>query len=234
MPPQQYSLRFPDQPERFSDLAITSSNETAIDAIRNWKNWAHPAFALVGPVQSGLRVTARLWAEEAGARLLDAPRLDALEEGALSDYARGNCAIDLADQIANERNFLSLLNLVSQRQGHLLLTMRTPPSQWPCQSADLRSRLDGLPSTQIYPPDDDMLIERLKAACRRRYMKLDRQTIAFLAIRLPRTYAAIEEYVSRLDQAVDANQRAPSIHLARTVLEDGAGSLALFGDPDDL
>ncbi len=232
--PQQYSLRFPDQPERFSDLAITASNETAIEAIRNWKTWSHPAMCLVGPVQSGLRVTARLWADEAEARVLDARGFDRLNDAEIAKLAEGNCAIDLADQVTHEANLLTMLNLVSQRNGRLLLTGRTVPSQWPCQSADLRSRLDGLPNTQIYPPDDDMLIERLKAACRRRYMKLDPPTIAFLAIRLPRSYAAIEEYVSRLDEAVDANQRAPSIHLARTVLEDGAGSLALFGDPDDL
>jgi chromosomal replication initiation ATPase DnaA len=232
--PQQYSLRFPDQPERFSDLAITSSNEIAIEAIRNWKSWSHPAMCLVGPVQSGLRVTARLWAAEAGADLLDARAFDELGEADVSSRSRNNCAIDLADSVVNEANLLSLLNFASQRDVRVLLTARAVPSQWPCKSADLRSRLDGLQNVKIYPPDEDMLIERLKAACRRRYMKLDRQTIAFLAIRLPRSYAAIEEYVSRLDEAVDANQRAPSIHLARTVLEDGAGSLALFGDPDDV
>jgi len=188
---------------------------------------------LVGPVQSGLRVTARLWADEAVAGLLGAQAFDRLSEAELSIHAQRNCAIDLTDQVTNENNLLSLLNLADQRNMRLLLTARSVPSQWPCQSADLRSRLDGLQNVEIYPPDEDMLIERLKAACRRRYMKLDQQTVAFLAIRLPRSYAAIEEYVSRLDEAVDANQRAPSIHLARTVLEDGAGSLALFGDPDE-
>ena len=188
---------------------------------------------LVGPVQSGLRVATRLWAAEAGADGMDARGFDDLDEADLGVRAKANCAINLADQVRNENNLLSLLNLVGQRNGRLLLTARKAPSQWPCKSADLRSRLNAMPSAQIYPPDEDMLIERLKAACRRRYMKLDERTIAFLMVRLPRSYAAIEEYVSRLDEAVDANQRAPSIHLARTVLEDGAGSLALFGDPDD-
>lgn len=231
--PQQYSLRFPDQPERFSDLVVTGSNRGAIEAIRNWQGWRHTALCLVGPVQSGLRVTARLWAAELEATLLEAKAFDALSEVEIAERASGHWAIDLADQISNEDNLLTLLNLIEQRDLRLLLTARTVPSLWRTQSADLGSRLTGLPSTEIYPPDEEMLVERLQAACRRRYMRLNEQTIAFLAIRLPKSYAAIEDYVSRLDSAVDANQRAPGIHLARSVLEDGAGSHALFGDADD-
>jgi len=231
--PQQYSLRFPDQPERFSDLVITQSNKGAIETIRNWQGWRHTALCLVGPVQSGLRVTARLWAAEASATLLDAKTFDALSEVEIAERASGHWAIDLADRVSNEGNLLTLLNLIEQRDLRLLLTARTVPPMWSSQSADLGSRLAGLPSTEIYPPDDEMLVERLQAACRRRYMRLNEQTIAFLAIRLPRSYAAIEDYVSRLDAAVAANQRAPSIHLARSVLEDGAGSHALFDDADD-
>ncbi|MEO9968362.1 MAG: hypothetical protein ABJG15_00815 [Hyphomonadaceae bacterium] len=232
--PRQYSLRFPDQPERFADLAITDSNCGAIDTIRNWSSWSHSALCLVGPVQSGLRVTAKLWADEAEAVLMDGRTFDALSGAELDAQARGCWAIDLADQVSNEDNLLMLLNLAAQREMHVLLTARTFPALWGRKSSDLQSRLVGMPHTEIYPPDEEMLIERLHAACRRRYMRLDEKTVAFLAIRLPRSYAAIEEYVSRLDKAVDANQRAPSIHLARSVLEDGAGSRALFGETDDL
>lgn len=232
--PRQYSLRFPDQPERFADLAITDSNRGAIETIRNWPAWSQSALCLVGPVQSGLRVMARLWADEAEAVLMDAVAFNELSETDIDAKAKGRWAIDLADEVTNEDNLLTLLNLARQREMQLLLTARSAPAQWGGRSPDLQSRLIGMPHAEIYPPDEDMLVERLQAACRRRYMRIDEKTIAFLAIRLPRSYAAIEEYVSRLDEAVDANQRAPSIHLARTVLEDGAGSRALFGEADDL
>jgi len=90
-----------------------------------------------------------------------------------------------------------------------------------------------MPVAEIYPPDEDMIEARLRASCKRHYIKLSGTTINFLSIRLPRSYEAIEDYVARLDKAIDETGRAPGMSLAKSVLEDGASTRKLFGDEQD-
>lgn len=226
----QLRLPFPDSVKGFDDLAITDANRTAFSTIRRWKDWHSSVMCLVGPVQCGLGVAARLWADEADARELSSVAFDRLTLRNVEALTERNCVIDLADRITNEDHFLTLLNRMQSKGNHLLLTARTASSTWDCASADLRSRLETLPVAEIYPPDEAMIEARLRSSCKRRYIKLGEATLKFLVIRLPRSYEAIEDYVVRLDKAIDEMGRTPSLPLAKLVLEDGASSRRLFED----
>lgn len=230
---QQLRLPFPEAIGSFDDLAITEANRVAIETIRKWPQWQSETLCLVGPAQSGLGVTARLWAKEARAIELSARAFDQMHMTAVEALSDQNCVIDLADQVMNEQGLLTLFNFVRSKGKRLLLTARAHGSTWPCQSADLKSRLEAMPVAEIYPPDEDMIKARLLASCKGRYIKLGKAAINYLAIRLPRSYEAIEDYIARLDVAIDETGRAPSMHLVRTVFEDGASTRKLFGeDPD--
>ena len=209
-----------DEVRLFSDLAITEANRAAINAIRRPEAWPNNAMCLIGPPRCGLGVIARLWAEEVGAVELSATEFDKMSLNALEQAAGKNCVLDLAGAATNEENFLTLLNRSGENDGRLLLTARAGPATWGCESADLKSRFDAIPVAEIYPPDEEMLKLRLLASCKRRFVLLNEATVNFLVVRLPRSYEAIESYVVQLDMAIEATTRAPSINLAREVLEN--------------
>lgn len=224
----QYRLPFPDTVSGFDDLAITEANRAAFQTIRLWKSWQSSVMCLVGPVKCGLGIAGRLWAGEANAALLSARAFDALDIEALKKLAQINTVIDLADQVTNEPHLLTLLNLSQSNGVRVLLSARSGGANWGISSLDLKSRLEAMPVAEIYPPDEAMIVARLRASFKRRYIKLGDGTINFLAVRLPRSYEAIEDYVGRLDQAISDTGRAPSLHLARTVLEEGLSTRKLF------
>ena len=229
----QLRLPFPDTVKSFDDLAVTDANRNAIETIRKWSDWKSQLMCLIGPVQSGVGVAAQLWAKEAEARLLSAAELDGMSDTALEDAARGNCVVDLADQVENDDCLLALINFCEAKGTCLLLTARSAGAHWQTSSPDLKSRLSTMAIAEIYPPDEEMISERLQASCKRRYIKLSEATVEYLVVRLPRSYEAIEDYVLRLDKEISETGRAPSIHLARSVLEDGASTRKLF-DNDEL
>ena len=231
---QQLRLPFPEAINSFNDLAITQANRAAIETIRQWPQWQAAVLCLIGPVQSGLGVTAKLWAGEAEASELSAHAFDQMSIDEVEKLSQRNCVIDLADQVTNEESLLTLFNLVQSSGKRLLLTARGHGASWPCKSPDLKSRLETMPVAEIYSPDEDMIKARLLASCKGRFIKLNTAAINYLAIRLPRSYEAIEDYVVRLDNAIDETGRAPSMYLVRTVFEDGASTRKLFGEDPDI
>ncbi len=231
---QQLRLPFPEAIGSFEDLAITDANRAAIEAIRKWPQWQSAVLCLIGPVQSGLGVTAKLWARDADAIELSARAFDQMNLADVEAVSHRNCVIDLADQVTNEESLLTLFNLARSKGTRLLLTARGHGAGWPCQSLDLRSRLETMPIAEIYPPDEEMIKARLLASCKGRYIKLSAAAINYLAIRLPRSYEAIEDYIARLDLAIDETGRAPSMYLVRSVFEDGASTRKLFGEGPDI
>jgi chromosomal replication initiation ATPase DnaA len=145
-----------------------------------------------------------------------------LRETELENLASQAIAIDAADKIADEGLLLTLLNLLVEKEGQLLLTSHTPPPLWRVQSADLASRLKAMPVAEIDAPDEATLKTRLKAAARRHYLRLEPDVLSYVAPRLGRTYSDVEGFVVKLSEAVSQTGRAPSVYLARAVLEEAA------------
>jgi len=119
-----------------------------------------------------------------------------------------------------------VINLVASGGGRLLLTAHRAPSQWRSVSPDLKSRLNALPVGEIGPPDDDVLRARLQVAAERRYLRLSPEILNYLVPRLELAYEAVENFMDRLSDAVSEHDRAPSMPLARRVLDR-------MSEPDD-
>jgi chromosomal replication initiation ATPase DnaA len=178
---QQLRLPFPEAIGSFEDLAITDANRAAIEAIRKWPQWQSAVLCLIGPVQSGLGVTAKLWARDADAIELSARAFDQMNLADVEAVSHRNCVIDLADQVTNEESLLTLFNLARSKGTRLLLTARGHGAGWPCQSLDLRSRLETMPIAEIYPPDEEMIKARLLASCKGSILSLaQRRSIIWL------------------------------------------------------
>ena len=231
---KQLRLGFPEKTLGFGDLCISTSNEAAIDVIRETELWPSPAICLLGPPLSGLTTAAQAWAEETGAKIVAPAAFDEMSHGEIETLAKGNSAIDNADQIKNSDNLLSLINLSSGHGTNVLLTSRISPANWPTGgNADLRSRLDAMPIAALDEPDEELLTERLISACRQRFLKLPRNAAQYLATRMEKSFTAIEDLADRLDVAVSEPGTKLTIKTARDVLNEGAGTRPLFDDETD-
>ena len=81
---------------------------------------------------------------------------------------------------------------------------------------------------ELGPPDDEMMSIRLRAAMKRRYLKLPDEVESYLIIRLERSYAAIENFVENLHEMSD--EREVTVPLAREILDEMDGTRPLFED----
>lgn len=229
----QLDFEFPTERPRFETLAQTSANAHAIAVLRRPDAWPTGSLCLVGPPASGLTSLAWAWATAFDGQVLTPQAFEALEGEAIEAAAKGAVAIDPGEAVRDEVRLLNLLNAARQGTVRVLLTARRPPASWPVSQRDLASRLRAMPLVEIDLPDEEMVRARLRSACRRRYYDLPEEVESFLVLRLPRDYAAIEEYVKRLTNAVTEAGRGLTVPFAGDILEEVSGTRELFGDEDE-
>ena len=164
--------------------------------------------------------------------MLSAKAFDKLSHKKIDALANGPVAIELAENVSNESNLLSLLNLSVRSGGTVLLTSHVSPARWRVSQPDLLSRLKAMTLIELGPPDDEMLSIRLQAAMKRRYLKLPGDVETYLLARIQRNYAVIESFVQNLHEMSDG--REVTVPLAREVLDDMDGTRSLFDESDEV
>ncbi len=132
-------------------------------------------------------------------------------------------ALDDADVIADETALLHMLNGAGEAGIPVLLAARTSPSRWAVALPDLASRLRAITAVEIGPPEDALLRVLLAKFLADRQLRLAKPVHDWLLTRLPRTVAALEEAVGRLDAVSLAVSRSITVALARDALVDLIG-----------
>lgn len=219
---QQPMFGFPAPAAAWDDLLSGAHSAAALRIAGKPEGWATPVLCITGPDKCGLSFLAEAWANRFGGVVLTAAELARAGRRGLDALAGHHVAVDDADIAAgrHEEALLSLINLVAAGGGRLLLTAHRPPSQWRTGSADLKSRLNALPVGEIGQPDDAVIRARLEIAAARRFLRLAPETLNYLVPRLELAYEAVENFMDRLSDAVSDHDRAPSLPLARRVLEE--------------
>ncbi|WP_290954855.1 DnaA/Hda family protein [Hyphomonas sp.] len=225
--PSQLSLGFPAKEPTLDALLVTEANESALAVLGAPQSWPFPVICLLGPPRCGLSVLARAWCQEFEGSYHVAKEFSRLKSRGLAALASGFVAVDDADRVKKSENLLTLINTATAEGGHVLLTSKHHPSQWQTQSADLKSRLMALPVIEIGEPDEKMLKARLESAAERYFLKLEPEVIKYLVPRLELSYEAIEIFIEKLNDKVTEAGRAPSVPLAREVVEELG-----WADPD--
>jgi chromosomal replication initiation ATPase DnaA len=141
--------------------------------------------------------------------------------GGLFSAQHGATLIDDAETVAQEALFHAW-NAASEA-APILFTARSLPRQW-VQLPDLGSRLAATPTLIIGPPDDALLATLLVKHFADRGVRVSPDVIAFVTLRIERSFAAVAATVAALDAAALAGGREVTIPLARAVLE-GQGEL---------
>jgi chromosomal replication initiation ATPase DnaA len=199
------------------DFLVSESNRDAVAWIDLWPGWPGPGLVVFGPPASGKSHLAEVWRARS-----DAIRLDrtALTAGAIDGF--GAAVIEDADQGVDETALFHLYNIVAERRGSLLLTAAAAPARWHLRLADLRSRLAALPAVAIAAPDDALMQAVLVKLFADRQLRVDPELVAYLALRLDRSFAAAASAVAMLDRAALAARRPLTIPFARDTLRAAA------------
>ena len=230
----QYALRLSLRPADWAHLISGPSNASAVELVRASDKWPGGVLALIGPEGSGKSYIAEAWRRGVCGICVD-PNL--VSEGAdISGLTGLPLLLEDADQLTDGRGLLSLINLIRDNSGLLLLTARTLPSVWGLGPVDLKSRLSSLPFAEIESPDDAMLSVLLVGLARARFMKLPDDVVQYAVSRMPRSFSAAGAFVTELERAVSHDGRKLTVPTARLAI-DLMGQHPLFasedGDIDD-
>ena len=218
--PRQLALAL-DHPESFAreDFFSGPGNAAALALIDSWPDWPSRAVALIGPEGSGKTHLATIWATAAGARVVSADKIGALDVPGM--LATGALVIEDADAATDERALFHLLNLAREEQAFLLFAARSAPSAWQISTPDVVSRLRAMPTAQLQAPDDAMLRGVMMKLAADRQLILDDGIVSYLASRIERSFAAARAAIVALDEEALRRGRPPSRALAAELFRDG-------------
>jgi chromosomal replication initiation ATPase DnaA len=217
---RQLPLDLPHRTAQGRDaFLVTSANAAAVAWIDRWPDWPGSALVLHGPPGSGKTHLASVWRARAGAGLVEGPFLDPEAVPALLDADR-SLVVEAADD-APEASLLHLYNGIAERGLRLLLISAEPPSRWGIGLADLRSRLAALPVAAILAPDDRLIRAVLvKLFADRQQLNVSAELIDFIALRIERSFAAVQRAVAAIDAASLAAGKPIKIPLAERALRE--------------
>lgn len=199
-------------------LVLGEANRDAASLLSGWRQWPGGAIALIGPSGSGKTHLALAWALEAGARQA-APTAAPEDAAAIFREAGGRVFIDDADGPHDEAMLWRVLDLARTEGGAVLLAGTAPPNQWPVGLPDLRSRLAALPAARLYEPDEALMEVILHRVCREQFIRLSDDAAKYLALRLPRTYAAARMWAAALDKDLAKGAKPVTLAAARHSLK---------------
>ncbi len=184
-----------------ADFMVTDSNRIAAQWLARPVQWPMPRTVLVGPAGSGKSHLGALFA------------------------AAGGRVIDDADAATDGEPLFHAWNAATADAPLLLIGQRVPRF-WAHGLPDLASRLAASPLVRIEDPDDALVAAVLEKRFSDLGLRVPADVIAYLAMRIERSFAGAADVVARLDALALAERRDITVPLAREMLE-GQLDLAL-------
>ncbi|QUJ77072.1 chromosomal replication initiator DnaA [Sulfitobacter albidus] len=220
---QQLGLDLPARTARGrDDFLVAPCNALAVSLIDGWEGWHPRKLVLSGPPGAGKTHLAHVWAERAGAVILDAADL---VDADIPTLAQGAVAVEdiprIATQAEAQTALFHLHNLTLASGGTLLLTGTGPAAHWALPLPDLQSRIAGTLEAQIDAPDDALLAALLVKLFADRQLFPPADVVPFLLPRIERSFAAARDTVAAIDAYGLATKRPLTRALASAALDKG-------------
>ncbi len=190
--------------------AFVVSEETAPAraALDQWPTWPGGVFCLFGEAGSGKSHLGAIWAEKASAQVLKGS--DLTLQFAESPAVSGKliALIDEAEK-ADETALFALLSRLERDGGAVLLLSRQPPSHWPFDLADLRSRLQAIATESLKAPEQKLLAQLIIRYAAAKGFRLDEPSALYLSARIPRTFEAAKAVSACLETVATPSLKTP-------------------------
>ncbi len=197
---------------------MSDSNAEAVGLIDRWPDWPAGAAVITGPPGSGKSHLANVWRLKSRARIVSAREIS---ETSLPCFVTDQSLVveDIDKGPCSETALFHLLNLVRERRLAALLTSATRPGDMGLILPDFSSRLKALPFAEISAPDDALLRSVLVKLFADRQVNVDPQVIAFMLVRMERSFEAARRLVAEIDSLALAMQRGVTRAVAAQALE---------------
>jgi chromosomal replication initiation ATPase DnaA len=194
-----------------ADFIVAPGNASAVAFIDSFPHWPAPAAVLHGPPASGKSHLAAVWAQKAGAAVIEATALNAnIPDGAL-----------VVENVAPGVPEAPLFALI-ERGAPLLLTSQVVPSQWPVVLPDLVSRARALLAFALWAPDDALLMGLAVKLFADRQLVVPESVVSHMIASLERSPGAIRDFIARADAAALAEKRPINLSLIKGLLADSS------------
>ncbi len=219
---QQLPLDFEHRPSLTGeDFLVADNNRDAVAWLDRWPDWPTPALVIYGAAGCGKSHLSHVFLARSGGRRLSILDLSAQEPRDLIQDLPA-CVIENAEGFIKaglERELLHLYNALKEAGGQMLLTSRQPPSRWPLQLDDLRSRLNTATAVRIGPPDDRLMQSVVVKLFADRQLRVDQDVVTFMLARMERSFEAARELVASIDEAALKTRRKITVRLVRELLK---------------
>jgi len=180
-----------------ADFIVSPGNQLAFEHVIAFPHWSGPLTLISGPAKSGKSHLARIWAERAEAVVA---RSDALESLA-GQGDNQPVLLEDVDRVAYpEQALFHLLNQCMRDNRPLLMTARSPISQWDYKTADVLSRARLASNFPVETPDDIQLSQMLVKLFGDRQIAIDPKIIAYLVARMERSTSEAVAIVALMDK----------------------------------
>ena len=203
-----------------ADFIVAPGNERAVAFLDSYPGWPAPAAALYGPPACGKSHLAAVWAEKAGAKIVEAASLEA-------DVPDGALVVENVAAGVPQAPLFALL----ERGAPLLLTAQAPPPEWPSKFGlslpDLVSRARALLAFALWAPDDALLMGLAVKLFADRQLQVPESVVAHMIRNLERSPGAIRDFVAQADAVALAEKRPINISLIKDLLA-GPAAPSLF------
>lgn len=217
-----------------ADFLVGDGNRLAHARIMAFPHWPDPITLLIGPAKSGKSHLARIFADLAGAQVLERDELEAVA-------ARGGddplIFEDVDSGAYDEASLFHLLNQSMRDRRPLLLTAQTEVGQWPVKTDDVRSRARRAASFQISLTDDIQLSQMLVKLFADRQVSVEPKVIAYTVARMERSAEEAAILVDLMDRLALSDKTAITRTIAAQALKQrsalGHNGTNLQGDDDE-
>jgi len=215
--PPQLPLEFDYRPAMSGDdFLVSACNAQAVAWLDRWPDWPAPFVVIYGEGGCGKTHLAEVFRQATGAIKVGL-ELDPYET---MQGARAGVLED-ADKLVetHQQALFHLYNHAKENKLRLLLTAQTPPSEWAVALKDLKSRLGAVPVVEIGRPDDALMEAVLVKMFSDRQVKVERDVIAYMLVRMERSFAQARQLVEAVDRYALSQKRPITVPLVRTVLQ---------------
>ncbi|MDJ1407178.1 MAG: DnaA/Hda family protein [Candidatus Midichloria sp.] len=193
-----------------SDFVVSYSNLEAYRAVTSNIIWPQNRLLIIGESGSGKTHLTKIWQQKSGAHYIkDSSQLVSLKEGSAFIFE------DL--QNYPEIEILNIINTAFEHKKKLLLTSSYYNH---IELKDLRSRFNSTYKVLIKDPDENMVQVLLSKMLHDKQIKLNKEILNYIAVRVKRSFVDIKIFVIHLDKLSLSQKRNITTRLIKEVLEE--------------